>query len=84
MMRPSPFALVLSAVALSFPALPPAARAATTLKLPVCGGGSQTLTIGGRPASPGEHDDHSCCRKGCHAANDRRKKGDGELMPDCC
>jgi hypothetical protein len=45
-----------------------------------CGSGMIRIDF---PADPARPADHECCRKGCHAANDRRKK-DGILAASSC
>jgi hypothetical protein len=38
--------------------------------VPTCMGGSSRIDI---PADPSMPTGHECCKKGCHAAGDRRK-----------
>jgi hypothetical protein len=46
-----------------------------------CGGSApQRIDI---PADPGTPSEQECCRKGCHAGSDRRKKM-GSAFSDCC
>jgi len=46
-----------------------------------CLGGMNRIDI---PADPAQPMGHECCKKGCHAANDRRKKQQGQDEDGCC
>jgi hypothetical protein len=76
--RVTPGLAMLSAMILAFPG--PAAQA-KTLNVANCNGGMTRIDL---PINPMQQDEHECCRKGCHAANDRRKKSDRSLLADCC
>lgn len=70
-----------SAAILTVPPLPAAGK---SVMVGMCGGGNIRMSIPVKPALPGEGDDHSCCKKGCHAANERKKKADGTHDDSCC
>lgn len=76
--RINPFIALLSVIALSMPL--PAAAQARSILVSNCMGGMDRIDI---PADPAAPLDHGCCNKGCHAANDRRKKNQGN-QEDCC
>ena len=76
--RINPFIALLSVIALSMPL--PAAAQARSILVSNCMGGMDRIDI---PADPAAPSDHGCCNKGCHAANDRRKKSQGN-QDDCC
>lgn len=76
--RINPFIALLSVIALSMPL--PAAAQARSILVSNCMGGMDRIDI---PADPAAPSDHGCCNKGCHAANDRRKKNQGN-QEDCC
>lgn len=52
-----------------------------SLLLPTCISGR--LVMIDLPPDPAHRGRDDCCRKGCHAASDRRKKG-GDVRPGCC
>lgn len=54
-----------------------------TIMVSICGAQDRQIYIPVNPRLPGEADDHGCCKKGCHAANDRRKKLN-DMVEDCC
>lgn len=61
----------------------PAAQTSTSLEVATCAGGTVRIELpSGQAPAPGG-DDHECCRKGCHAGSDRRKKN-GTLSDGCC
>jgi len=76
--RINPFIALLSVTALSMPL--PAAAQARSILVSNCIGGMDRIDI---PADPAAPSDHGCCNKGCHAANDRRKKNQ-DNQDDCC
>jgi hypothetical protein len=76
--RINPFIATLSVIALSMPL--PATAQARSILVSNCMGGMDRIDI---PADPGRPSDHGCCNKGCHAANDRRKKNQ-DKQDDCC
>lgn len=76
--RINPFIALLSVIALSMPL--PAAAQARSILVSNCMGGMDRIDI---PADPAAPSDHGCCNKGCHAANDRRKKTQ-DNQDDCC
>jgi hypothetical protein len=45
-----------------------------------CLGGMNRIDL---PSDPTQPSGHECCAKGCHAANDRRKKGQ-QSEDSCC
>lgn len=69
------------ALAIMLPA--PAARA-RTIEVGMCNGGTTRITLpDGNDGGQSPRDDHECCRKGCHAGSDRRKK-QNQLNDGCC
>ncbi len=77
--RVNPWVALLASLALSMPI--PAAVQARSIMVSNCMGGMDRINI---PADPTQPSDHGCCNKGCHAANDRRKKNQGYSQDDCC
>ena len=77
--RVNPWVAVLSAIMLAIPA--PAAAQARSILVPNCLGGMDRIDL---PADPTKPSDHGCCNKGCHAANDRRKKNQDDPRDGCC
>jgi len=75
---------LIAGLALITPPLPVSAR---SIMVDVCGEQSVRITIPVKTPLPDKG--HNCCKKGCHAANERKKRsfgetnavGDGE---DCC
>lgn len=63
--------------------LPAPMAQARTIEVGMCNGGTERIVLppgtGGQPPA----DDHECCRKGCHAGSDRRKK-QNQLNDSCC
>jgi hypothetical protein len=64
--------------------MPPAPATAKSIMIGVCGDGDVRISIPVKAPLPGERGDHGCCKKGCHAANERRKKADGTTDDGCC
>jgi hypothetical protein len=62
---------------------PPVQADAKSVMVGLCGGGNVRVSIPFKAPLPGG-DDHGCCKKGCHAANERKKKADGTDDDDCC
>ncbi|MBK8629676.1 MAG: hypothetical protein IPN84_05585 [Sphingomonadales bacterium] len=77
----NPLIGVIAGLVISVPL--PAAQVSTSLEVATCAGGTVRIDLpsGGAPVPGGE--DHDCCRKGCHAGSDRRKKN-GTLSDSCC
>lgn len=76
---------ILAILALVTPAAPVSARA---IMVDVCGAPGLRIALPIRP-QPQKGDRHECCKKGCHAANERKKRaaGDGGDLgddDDCC
>jgi hypothetical protein len=71
----------LAIAALAMPSLPAEGKSIVTR---VCGDTAARTVIPMEAPLPGTGDDHSCCKIGCHAANDRRKKADGTTDDSCC
>jgi hypothetical protein len=69
---------LISSLALAAPA--PVAGQGRMMIVPTCMGGSSRIDI---PADPSMPTGHECCKKGCHAAGDRRKKQQGQ-NEGCC
>jgi len=75
---------IIASLALISPTVPVSAR---SIMVDVCGEPSVRITIPVKTPLPAKG--HNCCKKGCHAANERKKRifgqtdavGDGE---DCC
>lgn len=66
--------------------VPPVPAAGKSIMAGVCGGGNVRISIPAKAPLPSEGDSHGCCKKGCHVANDRKKKADGTDDDDdgCC
>jgi hypothetical protein len=64
--------------------IPPSPVSAKSIMVGVCGEGELRISIPVKAPWPGEGGDHSCCKKGCHAANERKKKIDGTTDDGCC
>ncbi len=64
--------------------VPAGAAAGKSIMVEVCGDSDARISIPVKAPLPGEGDDHSCCKKGCHAANERKKKADGTDGDGCC
>lgn len=71
-------------VAITILVVPPAPATAKFIMVDVCGEGDLGISILVKMPLPGEGGDHGCCKKGCHAANERKKKGDGTTDDGCC
>jgi hypothetical protein len=66
-------------------ALPPPSAQGKTIRVGLCGGAKTRIAIPVNQSFPGRNDAHDCCKKGCHAANDRRKRlGLATGGDDCC
>ena len=63
---------------------PPLPAAGKSIMVGVCGDNNVRISIPIKAPLPGKGDDHSCCKKGCHAANERKKKADGTDDDGCC
>ncbi len=63
--------------------LPPPLAQARVITVGMCSGGTAHITLPNGTGSPLPADDHECCRKGCHAGSDRRKKAN-QLTDSCC
>ena len=68
------------ALAIMLPA--PVAQARVIAAL-MCNGGTTQITLPTGMEGPMPAEDHDCCRKGCHAGSDRRKKAN-RLNDSCC
>lgn len=64
--------------------MPPVPAQGKTIMVGVCGERDVRISIPVKPTLPMEGDGHGCCRKGCHAASERRKKADGQTDDSCC
>ena len=71
----------LAALTLIVPAVPATAR---SIMVDICGAPGVRLAL----PVPQKGDGHSCCKKGCHATNERKKRVVGEADDlsgdDCC
>lgn len=54
--------------------LPAPIAQARTIEVGMCNGGTQQIVLPNGSGEPMPADEHDCCRKGCHAGTDRRKK----------
>ena len=75
----------LAALTLIVPAVPATAR---SIMVDICGAPGVRLALPVPLPVPQEGDGHSCCKKGCHATNERKKRVVGEADDlsgdDCC
>ena len=67
--------------------VPPKLVAAGPVMVNICGEAGLRLMLPAKLPLPGKDD--GCCKKGCHAANDRKKRGAGQASDadednDCC
>lgn len=70
---------ILAGLALSAPS--PSYAQGRSIKVANCLGGMDRIDL---PADPDQPMRHDCCKKGCHAANDRRKKQQDQDGDGCC
>ncbi len=63
--------------------LPAPMAQARVIAAPMCNGGTTQITLPNGTGGPMPAEDHDCCRKGCHAGSDRRKKAN-QLNDSCC
>lgn len=63
--------------------LPAPITQARTIEVGMCNGGTSRIVLPNGRGGPVPADDHDCCRKGCHAGSDRRKK-QNQLDDSCC
>lgn len=54
-----------------------------TITMIMCSGATRTITLDQDPSEPAHDEGRDCCKKACHAANDRRKRGSGVTL-SCC
>ncbi len=71
-------------LAITILVMPPAPASAKSITISVCGEGDVRISIPFKAPLPSEGGDHGCCKKGCHAANERKKKADGTTNDGCC
>ena len=64
--------------------LPAPMAQARSIEVGMCNGGTQRIVLPNGRGGPMPADDHECCRKGCHAGSDRRKKGNQLGDDRCC
>jgi hypothetical protein len=76
--RVNPLMAVIASLALSAPA--PAFAQGRYIMVANCLGGMDRIDL---PSDPKQPSGHQCCNKGCHAANERRKKGQ-QSDDGCC
>lgn len=70
------------ALAIMLPVPPARAR---VIEVGMCNGGTTRITLpSGSDGGQLPADDHECCRKGCHAGSDRRKKQNQLNDDGCC
>lgn len=63
--------------------LPAPMAQAQVIEVGMCNGGTSRIVLPNGNGGPMPADDHDCCRKGCHAGTDRRKK-QNQLDNGCC
>lgn len=63
---------------------PPVPASGKSIMVGVCGDSNVRISIPVKAPLPGEGNDHNCCKKGCHAANERKKRADGTDDDGCC
>ncbi len=68
--------------------VPQAQATASPIMVKMCGSGLR-MALPTRLPMPGKNVDDDCCKKGCHAANDRKKRligqaGDADDDEGCC
>lgn len=73
MRRVATFAAVLALI------MPPMPVAARVIRVDICGTPGARMTLPIKPRLPNEGDGHGCCKKGCHATNERKKRAAGEF-----
>lgn len=73
-----------SLLAITILVVPPTPVTAKSIVVGVCGESDARISIPVKTPLPGEGGDHGCCKKGCHAANDRKKRVDGNTDDGCC
>ncbi len=71
---------LIAALVLMAPTSPAPAK---TIMSPVCGDPAARIIIPVKLPSGGGTQ-HECCKKGCHAANDRKRRSDGSVQDDGC
>lgn len=69
-------ACMVAALALILPPIPVAAGA---IMVDICGKPGERIALPVKPRVPHEGDGHGCCKKGCHAANERKKRTAGDV-----
>lgn len=74
-------AALLAILILALPSVPAEGK---SIMVGVCGEGDVRISIPVKTPLPGEGGEHGCCKKGCHAANDRKKKAHGIHEDGCC
>lgn len=63
--------------------LPAPIAQARVIIVGMCNGRPTQIILPNGNGGPMPVDDHQCCRKGCHAGTDRRKK-QNQLNDSCC
>ena len=71
-------------LAITILVMPPAPATPKSIMVGVCGEGDVRISIPVKAPLPGEGGNHGCCKKGCHAANERKKKADRTTDDGCC
>lgn len=73
----------------AFTLIVPQAQAATRpIMVEICGSGLR-MALPAKVPAPRQNGDDDCCKKGCHAANDRKKRAlgnedDADENKGCC
>ncbi|MEK6636579.1 MAG: hypothetical protein AABY88_00700 [Pseudomonadota bacterium] len=63
--------------------LPAASAYPQTIAMMMCSGEARTIRLNQDPSEPDHDKGRGCCKKACHAANDRRKRGSSAML-SCC
>ena len=54
-----------------------------TITMIMCRGAARTIILDQNPSKPSHDEGRDCCKKACHAANDRRKRISSVTL-SCC
>ena len=58
--------------------VPPVPVVAQSIMVDICGAPGKRMVLPVKSPLPNKGDGHDCCKKGCHAANERKKRISGE------
>ena len=81
--------MAVTAVAVLALMVPQAPAAASPFMVEMCGSAGLRMALPTKLPLPGKGDGDGCCKQGCHAANDRKKRAlgqadDADGEDDCC